>query len=173
MTAVPGPTSTISQRGRWPRWASFPDPVNEVAARTVAAGVAVVAVVAVAADLPWLALPLAYGFVTRVIAGPRFSPWARIVTQVLVPRLGLAERPVPGPPKRFAQGIGAACTVTAAVVHFALGWSTLALALLALVAVAATLESVFAYCIGCKLFALLMRRGLLPATVCQACALPR
>ncbi len=36
---------------------SFPDPVNEVAARTVAAGVVVMAVLALALDVPWLLVP--------------------------------------------------------------------------------------------------------------------
>ena len=35
---------------------------------------------------------------------------------------------------------------------------------------AATLESAAGYCIGCKLFALLMRVGVVPASVCATCA---
>ena len=35
--------------------------------------------------------------------------------------------------------------------------------------VAATLESVFAYCLGCKIFALLMRTGIIPEDVCEEC----
>ncbi len=52
----------------------------------------------------------------------------------------------PGPPKRFAQAMGATMTVAAAVL--ALGSATAPRrppVLLALVVVAATLESVFAY----------------------------
>ena len=41
--------------------------------------------------------------------------------------------------------------------------------LLGLVIVAATLESGFGYCIGCKVFAALMRLGLIPAEVCERC----
>ena len=33
----------------------------------------------------------------------------------------------------------------------------------------ATLESVFALCVGCKVFAGLMRLGIIPAEVCEAC----
>ena len=53
----------------------------------------------------WLFLPLAYGFIARVLSGPRLSPLARLATAVVAPRLG-APKPVPGPPKRFAQAIG-------------------------------------------------------------------
>lgn len=149
---------------------TFPDPVNEVAARLVAGGVAVVSLVAVATGWHWLALPLAYGFVARALAGPRFSPWALLVTRVLVPRLGWAERPVPGPPKRFAQTIGAALTVAGSIAWLAAGTNLVTGVLLGLVAVAATLESVLAYCIGCRLFAVLLRLGWLPPSVCEACA---
>ena len=35
--------------------------------------------------------------------------------------------------------------------------------------VPATLEAVFGYCVGCRIFALAMRVGLLPASVCAEC----
>ena len=49
------------------------------------------------------------------------------------------------------------------------GLETAADVLLALVLVAATLESVFALCLGCKIFAMLMRAGVIPADVCESC----
>ena len=48
----------------------FPNPVNEVAARTVAAGVVTMAAVAIATRQLWLTIPLAYGFVARTLTGP-------------------------------------------------------------------------------------------------------
>jgi hypothetical protein len=36
--------------------------------------------------------------------------------------------------------------------------------------VAATLESVFALCLGCQIFAVLMRIGLVPRATCERCA---
>ena len=65
--------------------------------------------------------------------------------------------------------MGAAIT-TAGVIALALGWTTVTTVLLALLVTAATLESVFALCIGCQIFALLIRAGLLPETVCVECA---
>ena len=35
---------------------------------------------------------------------------------------------------------------------------------------AAGLESIFGYCVGCKIFGLLMRVGVVPETVCLECA---
>jgi hypothetical protein len=42
--------------------------------------------------------------------------------------------------------------------------------LVGLLVVAATLESVFALCIGCQVFAVLMRLGVVPEETCEACA---
>jgi hypothetical protein len=67
-----------------------------------------------------LLAPLAYGFVARVLTGPTLSPLGQLVTRVVTPRLPVAPRPVPGPPKRFAQGIGGGDR-EAAVLHFAFG----------------------------------------------------
>jgi Domain of unknown function (DUF4395) len=147
---------------------SFPNPVNEVAARVVAGGVVVMAVAALALRQPWLLLPLAYGFVARVLAGPRLSPLGLLATRVVAPRLG-PPKLVAGPPKRFAQGIGAVVTVSGTVLHFGFGLAGAAYVLLGVIAVAATLESVLAFCIGCQVFGLLMRRGVIPEEVCERC----
>jgi len=146
----------------------FPNPVNEVAARLVAAGVVLEATAYLVTRWPILLVTLAAGFVLRFLTGPRLSPLALLVTRAVVPRLPIEPRWVPGPPKRFAQGIGATLTVAALVAWLA-GASVLAVVLVGLVVVAATLESVFALCLGCRIFALLMRVGIIPPEVCVAC----
>ncbi len=148
---------------------SFPNPVNEVSARLVAGGVVVLSLTAIVFDLPWLTAVIAYGFIARALSGPTFSPLGQLVTRVLTPRLPFAAKPVPGPPKRFAQGIGAVLSTAAAVLALGLGLTTAAYVLLGLVVVAATLESVFAFCVGCKIFAVLMRVGVIPEEVCEEC----
>jgi hypothetical protein len=87
---------------------SFPNPVNEVAARTVAGCVAVIGVVAIVAHLPWLSAVLAAGFLARVASGPTLSPLGQLATRVIAPRLGLPpswwrDRPSasPKPSARF------------------------------------------------------------------------
>ncbi len=147
---------------------SFPNPVNEVAARLVAAGV-VAMTVAVLAGLRWVLIPLALGFLARVLTGPTLSPLGTLVTRVVVPRLPVESRPVPGPPKRFAQGIGAVLS-TAALASWALGNTTVALVLTAMITVAASLEAFAGFCLGCAIFGFLMRRGVIPETVCEDCA---
>jgi hypothetical protein len=148
---------------------SFPHPVNEVSARLVAAGVVVMAAVTIAFDRPWLTAVIAYGFVARVLTGPTASPLGQLVTRVITPRLPVRAKFVPGPPKRFAQGIGVVFSATAAVLALGFGQTTIAYVLLGLLIVAATLESVFAICLGCKIFAALMRVGVIPEAVCAEC----
>ena len=148
---------------------SFPNPVNEVSARLVAAGVVVLALVTIVFNLPWLTLLIAYGFLARVVAGPRFSPLGLLVTKVLTPALPFKEKLVPGPPKRFAQAIGAVFSVTAAVLAVGLGLTTAAYVVLGVLAFFALLESAFGLCVGCRVFAVLMRVGVIPEAVCEEC----
>jgi hypothetical protein len=147
----------------------FPNPVNEISSRLVATGVVVLALAAIALDLRWLTLVLAYGFVARVLTGPTLSPLGQLVTRVVTPALGLAPRLVPGPPKRFAQAIGAAFTITAAVLTYGFDRFDLAQVVLVVLVAAASLEAFVGFCVGCQLFALLMRAGVVPARVCEEC----
>jgi hypothetical protein len=148
---------------------SFPNPVNEKAARVVAGVVALTGVVILLTGWHWLLVPLAYGFWARVLTGPTLSPLGRLAMRVVAPRLG-SPKYVPGPPKRFAQGIGAALTSVAAVLALRFGLDTAAGVLTGMLVVAATLESVFALCLGCQIFGVLMRAGLVPEETCERCA---
>ncbi len=134
---------------------SFPDPVNESAARVVAAGVVVLAVAVMVTSNPWLLALLVAGFAARVATGPTLSPLGQLSMRVATPwierRFGVQSRHVPGPPKRFAQGIGLAFSAGAALA-VALGASTVAVALLLMLVVAASLEAVFSLCLGCRVY---------------------
>ena len=147
---------------------SFPLTINEKAARVVAGVVAVTGLVALVTGAHWLFVPLAYGFWARVLTGPTLSPLGRLASKVVAPRLGTPKW-VAGPPKRFAQGLGAAMT-TAGVVAWLAGAQTAGSVLLVMLVVAASLESAFALCLGCKAFAVLMRIGVVPQSVCERCA---
>ena len=117
----------------------------------------------------WLVAVLAYGFVARVLTGPTLSPLGRVVTDVITPRLPFAARPTAGPPKRFAQGIGATLSTAAVIAHFGFGSATVANVLVAMILVAASLEAFVGFCLGCTIFRGLMRLGVIPETVCEAC----
>jgi hypothetical protein len=146
----------------------FPNPVDETAARVVAAGVVAMAAAYLVTRSGWVLVALAYGFVARVAAGPTLSPLGRLATGVITPRLPGPHRHVPGPPKRFAQGIGAVVSVGAGLAH-GVGVPEVAVALVGALAVAALLESALAVCLGCRVFAVLMRAGVVPASVCAEC----
>jgi len=92
----------------------------------------------------------------------------QLATRVVAPRLG-EPKLVPGPPKRFAQGMGATMTI-AAVVLQAFGITPAVFAILGLMVVAAGLESLFATCLGCIVFGWLMRIGVIPEEICAECA---
>ena len=147
----------------------FPNPVDEVSARLVAGGVVLMGLAALATHNRVLLAVMAYGFLARVLTGPTLSPLGRLATRVVRPRLDVAPRPVPGPPKRFAQGVGATFTVVAFVLALA-GVDWLVTALLAVLVVFATLESVLGFCMGCTAFGWLMRAGVVPESICLDCA---
>jgi len=58
----------------------------------------------------------------------------------------------------------------ALVFWLAVGSHTATDLVLGLFVVAAGLESIFSYCLGCQVFGLLMRAGLIPDGVCAECA---
>ena len=148
----------------------FPNPVNEVSARLVAGGVVLLTLVIMVGGQHWAIALLAYGFLARVLTGPTLSPLGQFVTRVLTPNLPFPEKLVAGPPKRFAQGIGATLSTTAAVLYFGFGATTPALVLVAMITVAASLESILGFCLGCVMFAQLMKVGVVPESVCVDCA---
>ncbi len=151
------------------RLLSFPNPVNEKAARVVAGVVLATVLVILTTGAYWLLIPLTYGFWARVLTGPTLSPLGWAAQNVIAPRLG-PKKPFPGPPKRFAQGMGAVMATAALVLGLILGHDTAADVILGLFVIAAGLESIFAVCVGCHVFSLLMRAGFVPESVCEECA---
>ena len=147
---------------------SFPNPVNETSARIVAGGAVIMGIAYAVTGNGWILVALTYGFIARVVSGPTFSPLGRIATQVITPRLNLQHRLVPGPPKRFAQGVGATFTITASVLYVAGAYGASQIVIAGLVA-AAFLESTFAVCLGCIAFGYLMKLGVIPQQVCEEC----
>ena len=150
------------------RFFSFPNPVNDAAARTVAIGVFTMAVVALATQWAWILIPLTYGFVARVAAGPKISPLGQFATRIAAPRLTKWQRSVPGPPKRFAQAMGLTFTGSATIVWLSAGWDDARWILIPLI-LAAALEGFVGYCLGCTVFGWLIRAGVVPEAVCLEC----
>ena len=154
---------------------SFPELINEVAARLVAIGVLVLSSVVLFLLLDknnyvlfFLSI-LIYGFLARVSSGPKISPLALFVTKLIVPRLNFKEKLVPGPPKRFAQGIGLIFSLFTAIT-FVVNLNSISIILISILILFAALEAFIGFCAGCKVFKLLMNIGLIPNNVCEKCS---
>jgi hypothetical protein len=128
------------------------------------------AAILLVAQQPLVLCVIAYGFVARALAGPRISPLALLSTRVIVPRLGLDPRPTAGPPKRFAQSLGAVVTVAGLVLTFGFGLSGAAYVVAGILIPLAGLESLAGICVGCRIFRLLMTAHVIPESTCEACA---
>ena len=148
---------------------SFPNPVNEVAARMVAAMVLGLSVAIILTGQPWLLFLLLYGFIARVLTGPNLSPMGMLATRVLVPIFGNRQRLVPGPPKRFAQSVGLVFSVAAVMLYFLVDTTIAVKSVVGLLAVFAALEAGVGFCAGCFVFGYLMRWGIIPESVCREC----
>jgi hypothetical protein len=99
-------------------------------------------------------------FLWAAVAGVQRHPYGLIFKKVVRPRLKPpVELEDPIPPT-FAQGVGLFVTVVGIALFFVVGPIALAVAGAAAF-VAAFLNSVFAYCLGCQIYLLLARAGIL------------
>lgn len=149
---------------------TFPHPVDDHIPRTVAAMVSILAVAILVLDVGWLILGLVGGFAARVFTGPTLCPFAQLAIRVIVPAMKRPGKYVAGPPKRFAQSIGLALTVPAAILHLGFSLVTPAYILVGIVLIFALLESALGFCAGCFVFSRLMDIGVIPKDTCEKCA---
>lgn len=124
-------------------------------------------VLAVALLVPPAAATLILGvqavlFAVGALGGVQRTPHAWVFRRVVRPRLSPpSELEDPRPPQ-FAQGVGLAFTA-AAFVGFLLGATVVGQVAAGLALVAALLNAVFRFCLGCELY--LVLRRLAPASV--------
>ncbi len=147
---------------------SFPDAVNEYAARTVAAFVVALSLIYIVTGNIFILAFLTYGFWARVLTGPTLSPLALLTTKVIIPAVGNPILLCPGPHKRFAQFIGAVFT-TAALGAVYIQNTDVSFSLIAVLTIFASLESFLGFCAGCWFFKRLMAWGVIPEAVCEKC----
>ena len=148
---------------------SFPNPVNDYAARAVAAIVIILVVLFEITANEFLLLFITYGFLARVLTGPTLSPVGLLATKIIVPALGSPSKIVPGPPKRFAQFIGLLISLSATIALFIFDSPTSARYIMAVICFFASLESILGFCAGCFVFGWLMKLNLIPESVCESC----
>ena len=150
---------------------SFPNPVNEYAARSVAFMVFILVIAILVTESIWLSAFMLYGFIARVLTGPTLSPMGQIAVRLVVPFIIKKEKRVAGPPKRFAQLIGTLFAL-GIFLSFAVFNLLLTAQILLLILLAFTfLESILSFCAGCFVFQYLMKWKLIPQSVCQDCVI--
>jgi len=147
---------------------NFPEIVNDNAARIVAGFVLALILLTIYTESYIPLIFLTYGFLARVLYGPRFEPFAIITLNWVIPTFDVGDKPFPGPPKRFAQMIGLIFAGTSLILFF-LGKTTEWKIVLVVLSVFASLESFLGFCAGCFVFNQLMKIGIIPASVCERC----
>ena len=148
----------------------FPRVVDDVTVRLIASVVLILALVALDLHQWWVYVVLAVDFILRTTLGPKASLLAIGVQRFVRPVVSAPGRPTAGPPKRFAAGIGAALT-SVAVILWLLGIASPVVVTIGVVMIVfPALESILGFCVGCKVFGVLMKLGVIPREVCLECA---
>lgn len=148
----------------------FPRVVDDVTVRLIASLVLLLAMAALALHQWWIYPMMAVDFILRTAFGPKASPIAAVVQKFVRPRVRALRRPTPGPPKRFAAGIGAVLTLVAAALWVLGLGDPVVLAIGFVMVVFPALEAIVGLCVGCKVFGVLMKLGVVPEEICLECA---
>jgi len=107
-----------------------------------------------------LLVALAAVFVWSAAAGVARNPWSVLFRRAIRPRLAPPAELEDAAPPTFAQGVGALVTVAGVVLHLA-GVPYGLVGAAAAAFVAAFLNAAFSYCLGCQLYLLLVRAGVI------------
>ena len=93
------------------------------------------------------------------VVSPRTAPWGMLYRRLVAPRLSPPTDLEDPRPPRFAQGVGLFVVAIGLVLHLAgVPWALVIAAASAFVA--AFLNAVFGLCLGCQLYLLLQRAGI-------------
>ncbi|HEY9309017.1 MAG TPA: DUF4395 domain-containing protein [Microbacterium sp.] len=105
-----------------------------------------------------LLLVIALLFLWGVLS-PRTAPWGALYRTAVAPRLAPPKELEDPRPPRFAQGVGLFVSVVGLALHLlGVPWGLTVAAAAAFVA--AFLNAVFGLCLGCQLYLLLQRAGI-------------
>jgi hypothetical protein len=155
------PTSTTTRPGIDPRGPRFSAGITAVLFLVVI-GLALVGLSDPGFGIAALVLSiyLALVFLWGAVAGVQRHPYGVLFRTVVRPRLAPPSELEDPVPPTFAQGVGLFVTAVGIALFFVVGPIALVVAGAAAF-VAAFLNSVFAYCLGCQIYLLLARAGIL------------
>ncbi|UOY00917.1 DUF4395 domain-containing protein [Blastococcus sp. PRF04-17] len=134
--------------------------VDVRAPRFAAALTSVVLAVALLTGSGWLVAAQAAAFAVGAFAGLRVAPYGVLFRVLVAPRLGPVREREPEAPPRFAQFVGLLFAVVGAAGYLA-GAPVVGAVATGLALVAALLNAVTGFCLGCELY--LTVRRVLPA----------
>ncbi len=103
---------------------------------------------------------LAAIFVWSAVAGITRNPWSAVFRRLIRPRLAAPVELEDSAPPTFAQGVGAVVTLAGVALHLA-GVPFGVVGAAAAAFDAAFLNAAFGYCLGCQLYLLLVRAGVI------------
>ncbi|MCF6310570.1 MAG: DUF4395 domain-containing protein [Sulfurimonas sp.] len=101
----------------------------------------------------FFAFLLVYDFTVRLFVSQKFSAFSQIAVAVLKV-LNISKRPIDSAPKIFASRIGLGFSI-AILLSSLFGATDIATIFAIILAVCASLDAIFNYCIGCKCYAIL------------------
>ena len=128
--------------------------------RVISFQVALFAMIFLVSQESFFALVLVFDFFMRAIRQSSFSPFQIIGTFVLK-GWGIAPKLCDESPKRFALYMGLVTSLFI-VIFYVAGFTTVATVLAVILLICALLETLFDFCIGCKLYyAIQIGKGLL------------
>ena len=110
-----------------------------------------------------LLVVLAAIFVWSAAVGVARNPWSTLFRRFIRPRLAPPVELEDAAPPTFAQGVGALVTLIGVVLHL-LGVPYGLVIAAAAAFVAAFLNAAFGYCLGCQIYLLLVRAGVIRRT---------
>ena len=115
----------------------------------------ILAVVLVTSSV-WLLAVQAVVFAAGSVLGLRYSPYGLLYRWLVRPRLRPPAELEPEAPPRFAQGVGLVFAVVG-LAGYAAGLTWLGAVAAAFALVAAFLNAVFGFCLGCEMYLLIRR----------------
>lgn len=117
---------------------------------------AVVLAIVLVTQSGWLLFAQTLVFAVGALAGLRYAPYGLIYRNLVQPRLGPPSRTEAEAPPRFSQGVGMVFAA-AGTLGFAFGAPVVGLIFAAFAFIAAFLNAVFDYCLGCQMYLFLQR----------------
>jgi hypothetical protein len=115
----------------------------------------ILAVVLVTSSV-WLLAVQAVVFAAGAVLGLRYSPYGLLYRWLVRPRLRPPAELEPEAPPRFSQGVGLVFAVVG-LAGYAAGLTWLGAVATAFALVAAFLNAVFGFCLGCEMYLLIRR----------------